>query len=374
MNISRGKIPSAQKVILYAPEGWGKSTAASKMPDPIFIDTEGSTKMLDVARLDADFRDWQTILNGVDYVISESPGACETLVIDTLDWAEQACINTLNAKYDTDNILTLDYGKGSQIVYGEFAKLTKKLDKLIDKGVNVFVLAHAVMRKQELPDEMGAFDRWELKLQSKQVKAQMKEWADVVLFGNYETILVTDSKTKSKKAQGGKRVIYTEHTPTLDAKNRHGMPAKMDLDYEEIKKYIFGSGEKTVKNAVKTEKTAINDTKTAKNDKKVAEKAEKKPEKETLTETKEQNEAVKKWTEGLEGIPDELKKLMIDNNVSEWEIQGAVASLKNAPYDSNTPIKDYDPAFIQDMLINKWSGLYKKILKIRDTNEIPFNS
>ena len=51
MNITRGVIKKAQKVIVYGPEGIGKSTFASKFPDPLFIDTEGSTTQMDIARL-----------------------------------------------------------------------------------------------------------------------------------------------------------------------------------------------------------------------------------------------------------------------------------------------------------------------------------
>lgn len=53
MNITRGKITGAQKVIIFGPEGIGKSTFASQFPDPLFVDTEGSTKHLDVARMPA---------------------------------------------------------------------------------------------------------------------------------------------------------------------------------------------------------------------------------------------------------------------------------------------------------------------------------
>ena len=51
MQITRGKIPCAKKVVVYGPEGIGKSTFASRFPNPVFIDTEGSTKDMDVARL-----------------------------------------------------------------------------------------------------------------------------------------------------------------------------------------------------------------------------------------------------------------------------------------------------------------------------------
>ena len=50
VQIIRGKIPSAKKVVVYGPEGIGKSTFASRFPEPLFIDTEGSTKDMDVAR------------------------------------------------------------------------------------------------------------------------------------------------------------------------------------------------------------------------------------------------------------------------------------------------------------------------------------
>ena len=51
MKITRGKMKKAKKVVVYGPEGIGKSTFASKFPDPLFIDTEGSTNDMDVARL-----------------------------------------------------------------------------------------------------------------------------------------------------------------------------------------------------------------------------------------------------------------------------------------------------------------------------------
>ena len=52
MEIIRGKIQSAKKVVIYGPEGIGKSTFASQFPEPVFIDTEGSTKDMDVARFE----------------------------------------------------------------------------------------------------------------------------------------------------------------------------------------------------------------------------------------------------------------------------------------------------------------------------------
>ena len=66
MKISRGKIDSAQKVVIYGPEGIGKSTFAAQFPEPLFIDTEGSTKNMDVARMDKP-TSWTMLKNQMIY-------------------------------------------------------------------------------------------------------------------------------------------------------------------------------------------------------------------------------------------------------------------------------------------------------------------
>lgn len=96
MNITKGKIPSPLKVVLYGVEGIGKSTFASQFPAPLFIDTEGSTKNLDIARFDKP-TSWQMLLQEVRYVV-QNPNCCKTLVIDTADWAEQLEIADLCAR------------------------------------------------------------------------------------------------------------------------------------------------------------------------------------------------------------------------------------------------------------------------------------
>ena len=52
MTITRGPIQTGIKVGIYGTEGVGKTTFAAKFPGAVFIDTEGSTKHMDVARFD----------------------------------------------------------------------------------------------------------------------------------------------------------------------------------------------------------------------------------------------------------------------------------------------------------------------------------
>jgi len=223
MNISSGKISGAQKIVLYGPEGIGKSTFASRLPRPLFIDTEGSTRYMDVQRFSERPSSWTMLQEQVKYVQAH-PEVCQTLVVDTSDWAESLCIQHICDKYQHGGLEDFGYGKGYVYLQEEFARLLHLLDDLVEgRQINVLLTAHAAMRKFEQPNEMGAYDRWELKL-SKKVAPMVKEWADLVLFANYKIFTVTDSKIKSQKAQGGERVMYTAHHPCWDAKNRHDLP------------------------------------------------------------------------------------------------------------------------------------------------------
>ena len=226
LKIISGKINRAQKVVIYGSEGIGKSTLASQFPDPLFIDTEGGTSHMDVNRIDKP-ASWPELLAVIDEVARED--VCKTLVLDTADWAEQMCIEYVCIKYKQESVESFGYGKGYTYIGEEFARLLRGLDGVVASGKHVVVTAHAKMRKFEQPDEMGAYDRWEMKL-SRQVAPLLKEWADMLLFMNYKTMVVVD-ENKSNKATGGKRVIYTSHHPCWDAKNRHGLSDEIPASF-----------------------------------------------------------------------------------------------------------------------------------------------
>lgn len=231
LNITKGRIDRAVKTVIYGSEGIGKSTFASHYPDPVFIDTEGGTAQMDIRRIEKPAT-WNELIADIEEV-------AKTLVIDTADWAEQLCVAHVCEKYKQNSIESFGYGKGYTYLAEEWARFLAACDKVIAAGIHVVIVAHAKQRKQELPDEAGAFDRWEMKL-TKQVAPLLKEWADLLLFLNYRTYVVT-TETNSKKAQGGKRVMFTTHHPCWDAKNRHGLPDELDLDFKNIA-HIYKTG------------------------------------------------------------------------------------------------------------------------------------
>ena len=230
LNIIEGKISRALKIVIYGSEGIGKSTLASRFPDPLIIDTEGGTAHMDVRRIQKPAT-WTELLFDVQEV-AKTDGICKTLVIDTADWAEQLCIDHVCTQYKQKSIEAFGYGKGYTYLGEEFSRMISNLDAVIASGKHVVVTAHAKMRKFEQPDEMGAYDRWEMKL-SRQVAPLLKEWADMLLFMNYKTYVI-ETENNTHKAKGGKRVIYTTHNPCWDAKNRHDLPEEMEASFDSI--------------------------------------------------------------------------------------------------------------------------------------------
>lgn len=381
MEIIRGKIPCAKKVVCYGPEGIGKSTFASRFPEPLFIDTEGSTKDIDVART-PDPTSWTMLMEQVDYVRA-NPGLCRTLVIDTIDWAEQMCVEHICAKYQKDGLESFGYGTGYVYTKEEFGRFLNRLSDVINAGINVVLTAHAQMRKFEQPDEMGAYDRWELKLGKKttsQTSPLVKEWADMLLFVNYKTYSVAvDDKGKKRKAQGGSRVMYTSHHPCWDAKNRYGLPEEMPFDYAGIAGIIEGGTPPGSRDTAPArdpherpaETDSAADTKgfgteipagNGSSNAAVSDMA-------AGTDSGKQMSAV--WESDPANIPQNLRDLMIHNGVCEWDIQNAVGA--RGYYPADTPIEKYDPGFIQGVLVGAWKKMYAIIREMRENGEIPFN-
>ncbi|MBP1044873.1 ATP-binding protein [Enterococcus sp. BWM-S5] len=357
MNITKGRVAKAQKVVVYGPEGIGKSTFAAQFPDPLFIDTEGSTSNMDVARFDKP-TSWTMLLQQVDYVKMNRP--CQTLVIDTADWAEELCKNYLMSANGWQAIDATGYGVRYVALATEWGRLLNKLSDLVEAGINVVLTAHAQIRKFDQPDELGSYDRWELKLEKKNAPLA-KEWADMVLFCNYKTIVIADGQDGKKKAQGGKRVIYTTHHPAWDAKNRFELPDQLDMDFNLI------AGIFQIKQPPLTpEPTPTPEVSQPLDASQVADGSQQ-PVSEPVADIEPPKENLAREEPDFSGIPTGLSDLMKLHNVLPIEIQQAVGS--KGYYTTDTPISNYDPSFIDGVLVGAWNDVYKMIEDIRSTQK-----
>lgn len=374
MQIIRGKLPGAKKIVAYGPEGIGKSTFAAQFPDPVFIDTEGSTKDMDVARF-PEPSSWTMILEQVTEVI-KTPNICKTLIVDTADWAEMLCITHVCATNRKSSIEEFGYGKGYTYIQEEFGRLLNLLTDVIKVGINVVLTAHAKMRKFEQPDELGAYDRWEMKL-SKGVAPMVKEWADMVLFCNYKTTVINvDGQGVQKgknKVQGGKRIMYATHHSCWDAKNRYGLPDEVPFEYDSIRHIIESS---VAGNPVSEEKKTtppVTQPKQEDSGSTSSQSREESPKEEkTAPPVDTKSEPVNQPDVKVdERIPKALRDLMVHNQVDEWDIQNVVSAKGYFPADMK--VADYPPDFISGVLVGAWDQVYKMIKEMKETDSLVFN-
>lgn len=356
--IVSGKVQKAKKVVIYGPEGIGKSSLAAQFPNSIFIDTEGSTTEMDVQRLKKP-SSWEMIQQQAAWVKQQGPHRFGTLIIDTFDWAEMLCVNSVCATHSKSGVEDFGYGKGYVYVAEEIGRFLNFLQDVVDSGINVVLVAHSQIVKFEQPDEMGAYDRYQLKLGAKtgsRTAPLVKEWADIVLFVNYKTFSVaTDKEGKKNKAQGGARTMYTTHHPAWDAKNRHGLPDELPLDYSQIA-HIFS--QQTQQAPSQTQHTAP--------PVQTAPTVEKAPAASTSAQTS--SVPPTQQSDLNPNIYGPLRDLMIQNHVSEAEIQAAVAKRQYLPADM--PVADYPLDFVEGVLVAAWNQVYAIICEIREN--VPF--
>ena len=160
--------------------------------------------------------------------------------------------------------------------------------------------------------------------------------------------------------------MYTTHHPCWDAKNRHGLPDKLDMTY-------FGPLQEAIEGGVK-------DTRP---EPLVPEKKE--PPKAAPKKEAAKKPAPEKKSEQEPPIPDAVKKILMEKEPEEGiefpfktpldelkyranfagielgEIQQACIKKKLRPPDQF--IEEYDPDFIQRVLLDKWDGFKNYLMK-----------
>ena len=175
-----------------------------------------------------------------------------------------------------------------------------------------------------------------------------------------------DNKGKKFKAQGGQRVIYTSHHVCWDAKNRFNLPDEIPLDYNAIAHCLSNN------TAAENQETVPMDGQNANandiphfdmNEVEIL------PDDDVpLTNSDPAQEIndkrlIEPLSDDLSGIPKDLADLMRGAGVTREEIQLAVSNV--GYYPRETPIENYDPAFVSGCLVGAWNQVYSKIEEIR---------
>lgn len=234
-NIQTGRQVRPLRISLYGTDKIGKTTFAANAPNPIFIQAEDGQGILDLTRFPT-AESWDDILEALVTLYQEEH-EFQTVVIDSTDWAESLCLESICLENNVTGIEMIPYGKGYKLAREKFARMFRYLDALwLDRHMNIILVSHCQVKRFDDPNAPEPYDRYLLKL-DEQNSAKSREWADILGFASYDTAIKTvgEGMSQTKRAVSyGKRFLHLERTAAFDAGNRYGLPAKLPLDWNAL--------------------------------------------------------------------------------------------------------------------------------------------
>lgn len=219
--------PHKQKTLIYGLAGAGKSTLASQLERPLFIDMEGGLTNMEVARTPT----ISMYINAVKVITEihsnkdEYLKEYQTIVIDSIDWlcrkAEEHASGVkaiVDGKLVTDMSATIGkanggYGNGGKQLDNHIrAELLPALDVLVADGFAICLIAHA--DQKDLLDGEGYRVTKISPAIHERLMEPIVQWCDNVFY---------------LKSVNGERELVLEGTDMILAKNRLGRTGWADL-------------------------------------------------------------------------------------------------------------------------------------------------
>ena len=234
MKVIKQATPTAPKLMIYGLSGVGKSTLASKLKNPIFIDMEGGLNYMDVDRTPTLTKvdEFYTVLAELYNTAKDGKREYDTIVVDSADWLVRKVVEKAAGIDKTKLDETLNrsnggYGNGKQVLENHIrTKLLPMLVLLNKQGYGICLIAHAD-RKTLMSSEGNDVEQITPKIDVNTMNVFV-EWCDNVFY--------------LKKDIAGERILVLESDDVALAKNRLGLTGEVKLSETDINKLLMPQG------------------------------------------------------------------------------------------------------------------------------------
>lgn len=353
MNITTGRLqPRGLRAVIYGVEGIGKTTLASKLDKPLFLDLEKGSFGLDTARIDGTRETWQGVLGLIENLKHDHQGY-RTFVVDSADKLEEIIVRDYLGEKNVQTLVGYGkYGDGWIETAERFCTVLDRLGDLADSGMDVVLIGHAQQRRVELPEQTDSYDHWELNL-SKRAAPKTREWPEILAFINYKMSVIASQRDFGKvvnKADGGKRMVYTAHTPFWDAKHRAGVDMPDEFPLDEAAAIFRGVFAKTTQDAT----APHSETTTAPHPE-----TETKPEPKAKPKASVQQQA-KPQTKPAKAAKSPLREALDNYGITDDEIRNYIREKKVCGNNEPWQVDDI-PAKFAEWLMARMDAIAKKI-------------
>lgn len=220
-------------MMLYAVQGFGKTTLASMSENPIIIQTEKGADDIGTPRSEI-HKKWAPFLDDLRWLATADHNF-KTLVIDSTTELEPAINADVCDEHDVVSIADIPYGKGPVYALTRWRKVLDACEYLRDvKGMSIIFISHAAVTRFNDPVR-ESYDRYSPRLDAK-ARDLLTAQVDEILFGNFAVRSVKEDlgfkKTRNVAKGGDVRVIHTCERASHIAKRRLELPDEIVLDDE----------------------------------------------------------------------------------------------------------------------------------------------
>lgn len=213
------------KCLFYGTPGFGKSTIASKFPDPVFLDIEGGLKFIKAKR-SPKITSLEQLLKIVKELI-DKPHDAKALVVDTIDWVQNLIFEHVAAAHNKDYVSEIGFNKGIDQSVDIMSKLLKSLETLqVKRNMHIILTGHSKVKAYNSPT-LESYDRHILAMNEK-VAEPVIQWCDGVIFCDYKVNVTEKEDGRMKGVGTGERTLFCQERPAYRAKNRFGLPEKIE--------------------------------------------------------------------------------------------------------------------------------------------------
>jgi hypothetical protein len=234
------------RILIYGPEGFGKTSLAAEFPAPVIADIERGTPIgVDVPGAD-DIESYDQLMEFIKALAQQDHGY-RTFILDTLDRLEPLVWAKTCEVHNWSSIEDPGYGKGYVEADAWWSKIVAACNYLrTRKGMTIIYVAHSTIERFDDPTS-APYSRYDVRLH-KRAEAIFKDDVDAILFLNQELSVKAEDvgfKKTVRRAEGGDvRWINCAPNPAYTAKNRFGLPDRVlyqkGQGYAQLAPYLPG--------------------------------------------------------------------------------------------------------------------------------------